>query len=78
MTRQEAKEFLEENWWKSVCSAKPEDGRMVVGDFYEEDAHNYGFYACPLEMGEAPPEDLDEWDVWYVDKKGRGCGVCLE
>jgi hypothetical protein len=75
MTRQEARELLETSWWAGHCPTKPEGYRMVVGDFVEENAHEYGFYACPCENDESPPEDLEDWTVWYVSKKGYGCGV---
>jgi hypothetical protein len=77
VTQQEAKEFLRKNWWRSVSSTKPEDCWLVVGDLYEENEHDYGFNAYPCKINETPPEDLEDWDVWYVSKNGDGCGVHL-
>jgi hypothetical protein len=78
MTRQEAREFLEKNWWKSLCSDQPQDRLMTIGDLDTEDDYEYGFYAYPGKIGETPPEDLEDWDVWYVSKKGEYCRVNLE
>jgi hypothetical protein len=78
MTRQEARDYLEQYWWKGHRPEKPEGRQMIVGDLYEETPHDYGFYACPCETGETPPEDLEDWDVWYVSKNGDGCGVHLQ
>jgi hypothetical protein len=75
MTRQEAQRALELNWWKSLSPVEPVNRRIIVGALADENDHEYGFYAYPSEDGTMPPDDLDEWDIWYISKNGESCGV---
>jgi hypothetical protein len=73
MTRQEAKNILERDWWMAFHKSMPENIKMVVGDLDEEHDHAYCFDCCRCENGEEPPGDPDEWEVWWVNKKDGTC-----
>ena len=76
MTESEARTILAERWWDSRNGVKrPEGMHIAIGYMWEEDAHNFWFYAIVLEAEEAPPEDIEEWTTWGVGKENGLCGA---
>jgi hypothetical protein len=75
MTEQEARTALEQNWWNhGNGNTRPEGQRFVVVGLCNEDDHNFWFYVARSYNGEPLPDDPEEWEVWGIDKEGRGRG----